>query len=66
MPDLRKPNFNTKMTPFEKSHNAGNCERGDPLGFFNIHSVFNKKILLRNFNGSLKVPKNLKGPFGIF
>ena len=34
-----KPNFNTKIIPFEKSHKAGNCERGDPLRFFNIHSV---------------------------
>ena len=39
MPDLRKPNLNTKIIPFEKCHNAGNCERGDPLRFFNIHSV---------------------------
>ena len=39
MPGLRKPNFNTKNIPFEKRHNAGNCERGDPLRFFNIHSV---------------------------
>ena len=39
MPDLRKPNFNTKIIPFEKCHNAGNCESGDPLRFFNIHSV---------------------------
>ena len=57
MPDLRKPNFNKKFIPFEKCHNAGNCERGDPLRFFTIHSVatfqksegglfgvFNKKI----------------------
>ena len=76
---LRKPNFNTKINPFEKSHNAGNRERGDPLRFFNIHSVakcqkiegglsgtiFEKKM--GNFNASLIVPKNLKkGPFGIF
>ena len=85
VPDLRKPNFNTKIIPFEKSHNAGNCEGGDPLRFFNIHSVakfqkiegglfgvfnkknFEKKQKMRNFNGSLTVPKNLKkGPFGTF
>ena len=36
---LRKPNFNTKIIPFRKSHNTGNCERGDPLRFLNIHSV---------------------------
>ena len=37
---LRKPrNFNTKIIPFVKSHNAENCERGDPLRFFNTHSV---------------------------
>ena len=36
---LRKPNFETKIIPFEKSHNTGNCERGDFLRFFNIHSV---------------------------
>ena len=77
---LRKPNFNTKIIPFEKSHNAGNCERGDPLRFFNIHSVAKCQKLkgdslesliknfrkMRNFNGRLIVPKNLKGPFGIF
>ena len=71
---LKKPNFNTKIIPFEKSQNAGNCERGDPLRFFNIHSVAKcqkklrglfgvfKKFLkkTRNFNGSLIVPKNLK------
>ena len=62
---------------------ARNCERGDPLRFFNIHSVaklqkiegrlfgvFNKKFSIkkiRNFNGSVIVPINLKkGPFGIF
>ena len=39
MPDLRKPNFNTKIILFEKCHNVGNCERGDPLRFLNIHSV---------------------------
>ena len=39
VPDLRKPNFNTKIISFEKSHNARNCERGGPLRFFNIHSV---------------------------
>ena len=39
MPDLRKPNFNTKIIPYEKCRNAGNCERGDPLRFLNIHSV---------------------------
>ena len=39
VPDLRKPNFNMKIIPFEECHNAGNCERGDPLRFFNIHSV---------------------------
>ena len=71
---LRKPKFNTKIIPFEKSHNAGNCEKGVPLRFFNIHSVakcqkiegglfgvfekFSRKM--RNFNGSLIVPKNLK------
>ena len=39
---LRKPrNFNTKIIPFVKSHNAENCERvlRDPLRFFNTHSV---------------------------
>ena len=37
---LRKPrNFNTKIFPFVNSHNAENCERGDPLRFFNTHSV---------------------------
>ena len=37
---LRKPrNFNTKIIPFVKSHNAKNCERGDPLRFLNTHSV---------------------------
>ena len=36
---LRKPNFKTKIIPFDKCHNAGNCERGDTLRFFNIHSV---------------------------
>ena len=25
---LRKPNFKTKIIPFEKSHKAENCERG--------------------------------------
>ena len=75
MPDLRKPYFNSKIIRFEKCHNAGNCERGDPLRFFNIHSVakfqkiegglfgvFNKKFSIkkmRNINGSLIVPKNL-------
>ena len=61
MPDLRKPNFNTKIIPFEICHNAGNRERGDPLRFFNIHSVakfqeiegglfgvFNKKFSKKN------------------
>ena len=70
---LRKPNFNTKIIPFEKSPNAENCKRG-PLRFFNIHSVakcqkiegglfgvfkqFSKKM--KNFNDSLIVPKILK------
>ena len=30
VPDPRKPNFNTKIIPFEKCHNARNCEREDP------------------------------------
>ena len=53
MPDLRKLNFNTKIIPFEKCHNAGNCERGDPLGFCDIHSV-------------AKFQKNEGGLFGVF
>ena len=36
---LRKTSFKTKNIYFEKCHNAGNCEIGDPLRFFNIHSV---------------------------
>ena len=61
MPDLRKPNFNTKIITFDKCHNVGNCERGDPLRLFNILSVakfqkiegglfgvFNKKIFEKN------------------
>ena len=36
---LRKPNFNTKIISFEKSHKDENCERRDPSRFFNIHSV---------------------------
>ena len=41
---LRKPNFETKIIPFEKSHNAENCKT-EHLRFFNIHSVakFQKK-----------------------
>ena len=40
------------MIIFEKkSHNAGKTERGDPLGFFNIHSV-------------AKLWKNERGVFG--
>ena len=74
---LTKPNFNTKIISFEKSHNAENCERRDPSRFFNIHSVAKfqkiegglfgvfkkiskKKQKIRNFNGSLIVPKNLE------
>ena len=34
-----KPNFETKIIPLEKSHNAENCKKGGPLGFLNIHSV---------------------------
>ena len=47
VPDPRKPNFNTKIIPFEKCDNAGNYERGDPLRFLT-------SILLQNF-------KKLKG-----
>ena len=36
---LRKPNFTTKNIQFAKSHNAKNCQRGNPLRFLNIHSV---------------------------
>ena len=35
---IRKPNFNTKIIPFGKSHNAENCKRG-PFEISNIHSV---------------------------
>ena len=42
----------TKIFVFgKKSHNAKKTERGDPLGFFNIHSV-------------AKHQKNAGGPFG--
>ena len=71
---LRKPrNFNTKIIPFVKSHNAENCERGDPLRFLipillqnfeklKGHSLESLKKFRknRNFNGSLIVPKNLE------
>ena len=45
---LRKPNFKTKIIPFEKSHSAENCERGRAL------RDFLASILLQNF-------KQLKG-----
>ena len=42
----------TKIFIFgKKSHNAEKTERGDPLGFFNIHSV-------------AIIKKNAGGPFG--
>ena len=49
---LRKPNFKTKIIPFEKSHNAENCKRG-PLRLFKTHSV-------------AKFQKTEGRPFGIF
>ena len=39
---LRKPNFRTKIIPFEKSHNAENCKRGP-------FEIFSTSILLQNF-----------------
>ena len=55
----------------KKSHNAEKTERGDPLGFFNIHSVakhqknaggpFGEKFFSEK---SLAVPKKMKG--GVF
>ena len=62
---LRKPNFKTKTTNFEKSRNAENCETKSHSVFKNIKKLkgpfgdwkFSKKM--RIFN-SLKVPKNLK------
>ena len=35
---LRKPNFTTKLIPFEKSHKAENFKRGPFEIFFTIHS----------------------------
>ena len=61
----------TKIFIFgKKSHNAEKTERGDPLGFFNIHSVakHQKKMqgdpLGKKFffeKKSLAVPKKMKG-----
>ena len=59
----------TKIFIFgKKSRNAEKTERGDPLGFFNIHSVANIK---KNAGGPfeeknsekkcLAVPKKMKG-----
>ena len=44
---LRKPNFNTKIIPFEKYHNAENCKKGP-------FEIFLTSILLQHF-------KKLKG-----
>ena len=64
---LRKPNFNTKIIPFEKFHNAGKFEKGDFSRFFYIHYVakFQKNEgdsleSLKKFNDSLIVLKKLK------
>ena len=42
----------TKNIHFEKSHNVGNCQRGDPLGFLKIQFVAKYR------------KKNEGGPFG--
>ena len=47
---LRKPNFKTRIIPFEKSHNAENCKRGP-------FEIFLASILLQKIGG---------GPFGVF
>ena len=65
MPDLTKPNLNTRCIPFEKCHNDGNCERADLLRFFNIHVLQNfKKLkgdslesLIKNFRKKTKNEK---------
>ena len=36
---MRKSNFETTNNHFEKSHNAENCKKGDPLGFLEIQFV---------------------------
>ena len=47
---LRKPIFNTKIIPFEKSHNAGNCQRGEPKSLIVQKKVrtFCFRILVKN------------------
>ena len=63
---LRKPNFNTKIIPFEKSHNAGNCERGDPLRFFSIHSVAKCQKIEGGFFGVFKkFSKKMRNFYGV-
>ena len=50
---LKKPTFRAKNTRFEKSHNAENCKKNDPLRFYNNQSV-------------AKYQKIEGGPFGDF
>ena len=73
---LGKPNFKTKIIPFEKSHKVENCKRISLMRFLNIHfvakfkknkgtfrrlrKIFGKKNKKMRNFNSLIVPENLK------